>query len=180
MRERSRSRPRTRTYAQVSTVQQQAQPQDSINVDSSITEKLASKILTAIVYAHYVEYTKSGSFQETMDKVFDLNGLPRVNFPTEIVATNLEEIYRDTMEVQSQAEREERQQLPEDTTGSEDRPRQVEDMQIEQQKRQRDSLPPGVMVQEQKRKKDTQQETMRKQVQEKEESQGRPLQTLPE
>ena len=155
IRDRSRSRSRTRTYAQVSAVRQQGQPQDPIIVDSSTTKKLVSKILTAIVYAHFVESTKPGSFQETMDQMFDLNGLPRVNFPTEIVVTNLEEIYRDTIGVQPQTEREERQQRPKDTTGSEDRQRQIEDMQIEQPKRQRESLSPGVMVQEQKRKKDT-------------------------
>ena len=53
-------------------------------------------------------------------------------------------------------------------------------MQIEQPKRQRESLSSGVMVQEQKRKKDTQQETERKQAQEKEESQAKPRQTVSE
>ena len=170
---RERSSSRSRTYAEVTSARQQGQPQGPLNVDSSTTKKLVSKILTAIVYAHYVESTKPGSFQETMDKMFDLNGLPRVNFPTEIVATNLEEIYRDTMKVQPQVEREQKQQPREDIR-SEDQQRQREDMQTEQQKQQRDSLSLGVAVQEQKRKKDMQQETLTgKQAQEKEESQAK-------
>ena len=105
-----------------------------INVESSTTKKLVSKILITIVYAHYVEATKPVSIQETIDKMFDLNVLPCVNFPTEIVAVNLEEIYRDTMGVHQQAEREQRQQQIEDITRLENQQRQREDMQMEQQK----------------------------------------------
>ena len=94
----------------------------------------------------------------------------------EIVATNLEEIYRDTMEAQQQEESAQSQQPADDIIRVEET-RQIEDMQIDQSKRQRESVSPGVVAQEQKRKKDMQQEKMTgKQVYEKEERQTRPLQ----
>ena len=45
------------------------------------TSRMTTVILTAIIYAHYVETMTPGSFQETVDGIFEDNGLPKVKLP---------------------------------------------------------------------------------------------------
>ena len=49
------------------------------------TQDLVAKILTSIVFAHYSESQRPGTFQETMDSMLLANNLPKVNFPQQIV-----------------------------------------------------------------------------------------------
>ena len=114
MRERSRLRSRARqaqTYAGATTssVQQPQTPMLS-NTYADEMKKLISKIITSITFAHYMEAFHPGSFQENIDKMFEINGIPKVNFPTDIVTTGIRELYRGTILAQQQKQQEQQRQ----------------------------------------------------------------------
>ena len=120
--ERSRSRSRTqidRTYAGITTEQPQPQRyqqqyQQSSIPDTKDTKQLISKILTSIVYAHYTETLTPGSFHNTIKEMFEINGLPQVNFPQNIVTTNISEILKDSVTKVQHTQKQQQQQQGED------------------------------------------------------------------
>ena len=81
MRERSRSRSKARshpeTYAQAAAGGKKAAETNF----SMISREDAVKITSSITYAHLVEGILPGTFQETIDEMYELNGLPKVIFP---------------------------------------------------------------------------------------------------
>ena len=88
VRERSRSRSRARQviYANMVTPKQQQQFFSPLtNVDGQNTRDIVAKIITSITFAHYVETLKPGSFQSSMDAMFQENNLPKVNFPSSLI-----------------------------------------------------------------------------------------------
>ena len=114
IRERSRSRSRARqaqSYAGATTSNTQ-QPQTSMlsNTNADEMKNLISKIITSITFAHYLEAFQPGSFQGNIDKMFEINGIPKVNFPTDIVTTGIRELYRDTILTQQQKQQEQQRQ----------------------------------------------------------------------
>ena len=56
---------------------------------------IVTKVVSAVVYSHYMEAMQPGTFQRNMDEIFKKNGLPRVLFPTEIDTENVMEVFRD-------------------------------------------------------------------------------------
>ena len=65
-------------------------------MDSKNTKDLVAKIITSIVFAHYTESQKPGSFQSTIDAMFKENGLPKVNFPQQIVTKEFKNLLQQT------------------------------------------------------------------------------------
>ena len=55
-------------------------------------KELTTTILSAIIFSQYMESIVPGSFQKNMNKIYKLNGLKTVNFPT-INVTGMKEIY---------------------------------------------------------------------------------------
>ena len=62
------------------------------NLDTKNTQDLVAKIITSIVFAHYSEAQIPGTFQKTVDAMVLANGLPKVNFPQEIVTKEFEKL----------------------------------------------------------------------------------------
>ena len=121
VRERSRSRSVARQVSYASVVSsnvnvnanmqnnpRQPQQQQSIltnpNINSKDTKDLVSKIITSIVYAHYMESLCPNSFQNTIDEMFKINGLPKVKFPTNIVTTQIQSLINDASNVTSESQ----------------------------------------------------------------------------
>ena len=109
MRERSRSRSRARQQTQqasvtVTTGQQQSQTTPILSMNSEETKNLVAKIMTSVAYSHYMEVFQPGTFQTNMNKMFDLNNIPRVNFPAEILTENVKDKYRDTLSQMQQTQ----------------------------------------------------------------------------
>ena len=80
------------------------------NTNADEMKNLISKIITSITFAHYLEAFQPGSFQENIDKMFEINGIPKVNFPTDIVTTGIKELYRDLILAQQQKQQEQQRQ----------------------------------------------------------------------
>ena len=55
-----------------------------------------AKIITSIVFAHYTESQLPSSFQSTIDAMFKENGLPKVNFPQQIVTKAFKKLLQQT------------------------------------------------------------------------------------
>ena len=68
-----------------------------------------TKIISAVVFSHYMEALHPGTFQGNMDAIFEKNGLPKVLFPTDIVTEDVLDVFRDITreEEERQAEAEE-------------------------------------------------------------------------
>ena len=162
MRERSRSRSRARqqtqqTYATMTTGQQQRQTTPILSMNSEETKNLVTKIITSVAYSHYMEVFQPGTFQVNMNKMFDLNNIPRVNFPSDIITENVKDIYSDTLsqmqqtqDTQANMETDQTRQEHTDNTN-----RQAQAMESETAKRARESLSPTI-DQDPKKKKDEQ------------------------
>ena len=104
-RSRSRSQARQQTYAQAAGSQQQQQQQQqqninfsSIRVDAKQSKQLIAKITVAIVYAQCQEAHNPGTFQQVMDDMLALNGLPRVQFPLQTVTDEFRKLVREVIE----------------------------------------------------------------------------------
>lgn len=72
-----------RTYAQATSNIGQQQQQQIIqqNISTKLPQNAATTIMTAIIAGHIQEAIKPGSFQNTVDKIYELNGLPTVKLP---------------------------------------------------------------------------------------------------
>ena len=66
-------------------------------MNSEETKNLVTKIITSVAYSHYMEVFQPGTFQVNMNKMFDLNNIPRVNFPSDIITDSVRDIYSDTL-----------------------------------------------------------------------------------
>ena len=58
---------------------------------------LITKTIASITFAHYNESLKEGTFQSTVDEMFQLNNLPRVKFPTKIVTEGITDLFNDSV-----------------------------------------------------------------------------------
>ena len=54
-------------------------------------------LTSSFTFAHYNESLKEGTFQSTVDEMFKLNNLPRVNFPTKIVTEGITDLFNDSV-----------------------------------------------------------------------------------
>lgn len=76
------------SYAQVAnrgnTLNNQAIPQEAMNATQTQTIRSGQNAIinTALIFAMYTEATDPGSFQKTLDRVFQANGLAKVIIPT--------------------------------------------------------------------------------------------------
>ena len=162
MSERSRSRSRARqqtqqTYAAITTGQQQSQTTPILSMNSEETKNLVAKIITSAAYSHYMEVFQPGTFQANMNKMFDLNNIPRVNFPADIITMNFKGIYSDTLsqmqqtqDTQTNMETDQTRQEHADNTN-----RQTQAMESETAKRVRESLSPTINQDPKKKKRQT-------------------------
>ena len=66
-------------------------------MNSEETKNLVAKIITSVAYSHYMEVFQPGTFPANMNKMFDLNNIPIVNFPADIIIENVKDIYSDTL-----------------------------------------------------------------------------------
>lgn len=64
------------------------------------TKRIITKIMSAIIYSHYVEALKPGSFQTSIKQMYQLNGLDPVNFPTPPMADIVLEACREAFQTQ--------------------------------------------------------------------------------
>ena len=74
-RSRSRSKTRTESYAQVVGGETKKQQTTGLTRDDQV------KIYSSITYAHMIEGVLPGTFQENVEAMYKLNGLPIVKFP---------------------------------------------------------------------------------------------------
>ena len=139
VRARSRSRSQIRqnmqtTYASTAdgdTNNRQSQRQiDSAtgSVNKGETKEMITKIITSIAFAHYMEAITPGTFQKNIDKMFELNNLPKVNFPTSIVTEGIKDMYRDTVAHKNKTET---QVQPHTTENMQTTPRPKETLALE-------------------------------------------------
>lgn len=109
LREKSRSRSRTNktTYAdKAKTTGQKAgkqtgkQPAEDNLPDfkgyDGLPDNYPVIIMSAITYAHYMEVFFPGSFQETVDEMYRINGLGKVKFPSNIKTAGMKELFSAT------------------------------------------------------------------------------------
>ena len=104
----SRTKSQTRantTFAQLAggtanVPQMQTAPQIQTTINQMNKEEvktLITKIIASITFAHYNESLKEGTFQSTVDEMFQLNNLPRVKFPTKIVTEGITDLFNDSV-----------------------------------------------------------------------------------
>ena len=139
VRTRSRSRSQHRQpYANIVTggasQSQTTQPID-INVNREETKNIIAKVITSIAYAHYIEAFSPGTFQQNINEIFELNNIPRLNFPQNIITEEMREIYKDIMKTNITTET----PAPRDTKTAGDKDTGEEIMEIEKSKRSRES-----------------------------------------
>ena len=60
-------------------------------------KQVITDMVTVITYVHYMEAFQPGSFQNNMDGMQRINGLPKVMFPTNIVAEDLKDLFKDAL-----------------------------------------------------------------------------------
>ena len=97
-RARSRSRSKPSSYSAAATNEHQPKTNRTHTVrDQTVntTKEITATILTAIVASHYVETLKRGSFQNTLDKIFEANGLPRVVIPIDEIINDVSDTMND-------------------------------------------------------------------------------------
>ena len=123
---RSRSRSKPSSYSAAATNEHQPKTNRTHTVrDQTVnaTKEITATILTAIVASHYVETLKRGSFQNTLDKIFEANGLPRVVIPIDEiindVSDTMNDIIREAREKQTvnEAEAVEMEEIPDASYG---------------------------------------------------------------
>ena len=98
MRSWSRSANR-QTYANITTGQANGQSQIETQItqmNREQTKTIVTKIMASIAYAHYMETMQTSTFQKTIDKMFALNNLPRVKFPTKIITEGIKDLFNNT------------------------------------------------------------------------------------
>ena len=101
LRERSRSRSqanrqqqaRFASYADAAGNQAAATP----IINNNDMKDMIGKITTAIIYAQCTEAMTPGSFQKTIDTVFQMNNIPMIRFPTTQITKNIREMYKDML-----------------------------------------------------------------------------------
>ena len=108
LRAKSRTRSQTRantTFTQLAggtanVPQMQTTPQIQTTINQMNKEEvkaLITKIIASITFVHYNESLKEGTFQSTVDEMFQLNNLPRVKFPTKIVTEGITDLFNDSV-----------------------------------------------------------------------------------
>ena len=65
------------------------------NIERNELKVIVTKVISAVVYSHYMETMEPGTFKRNMDEIFKKNGLPRVLFPVEIDTEDVMEVFRD-------------------------------------------------------------------------------------
>ena len=158
LRSRSRSQTRQHTYAEAIssntvTNQQFTTVPHPQNIDE--TKTIITKIMTAIAYAHYMESIRPGTFQENINEMFRLNKLPLVKFPSNIFSEGIKELYKETLETQFNASTNQSQQQSHETEQDKETETQFdeENMEIDSNKRQRESIEPPSLGNKEKNKK---------------------------
>lgn len=67
-------------------------------------KQIITKIMSSIVYSHYVEALTPGSFQENMNKMYQMNGLNPMNFPTPPMTGAVIEACKEAFNIHEQTE----------------------------------------------------------------------------
>ena len=167
IRDRSRSRSRARTathYATYSAAIQlgasETRGPGTRQMDEPMMSKEESKlmmttIMSAIIYAQYMEAVEPGSYQRNIDEIYKLNGLPPIKFPpprmTGAVLQACREIFKE--QTKEQEESSVRETESGDMDNISDEAIEREGMEIDRLiKRSRESLTPP--LRDEKRKKD--------------------------
>ena len=157
MRSRSRSANR-QTYASTTTGQTNRQPQIETQItqmNREQTKTIITKIMASIVYAHYMETIQTGTFQNTIDEMFDLNNLPRVKFPTKIITEGIKDLFNNATPTNYTTENEPATQRQEHPHKKQEVQIVAEAMEIESNRRQRESNQFSPMENIEKKKKET-------------------------
>ena len=104
-RSQSRSQSRARqTYADAARPRpQQQQPQQAYEMPK-VPDNIAAVAYSATAYSFFMEMIHPGTFQENMDKIYKLNGIPLVKFPTDIDTEGLHKFFGKTKEMPQQQE----------------------------------------------------------------------------
>ena len=104
LRDRSRSRSRAKnpntqqqTYASATAGDSTASNLTNL-INNEDMKNMVAKITTAIVFGQCIESFKPGTFQQTVNDMFDLNGLPRMRFPTQKVTEGIRNLYKDMLQ----------------------------------------------------------------------------------
>ena len=149
IRARSRSRSQIRqnmqtTYASTAagdSNNRQTQRQiDSVigSVNKGETKEMITKLITSTAFTHYMEAITLGTFQKNIDEMFELNNLPKVNFPNSIVTEGIKDMYRDTVTHKNQTEIQVQPHIIENMQTT-PRPKEILEMETESGKRTRES-----------------------------------------
>ena len=167
IRDRSHSRSRARTATHYATYSAAIQPGASEirgpgtrQMDEPMMSKEESKlmmttIMSAIIYAQYMEAVEPGSYQRNIEEIYKLNGLPPIKFPpprmTGAVLQACREIFKE--QTKEQEESSVRETESGDMDNISDEAIEREGMEIDRLiKRSRESLTPP--LRDEKRKKD--------------------------
>ena len=169
-RERSKSRKRQQesyatavrtgaTYATSSATSAATQNPDITPLTAEETKLIITTIMSAVVYAQYMEALEPGSYQKNIDEMYKLNGLPPVRFPPPKMTETVTKVCRELFQQQAREQEEEgsREQMSDNAFVEEDISDEAiasQEMEIDRMiKRHRDSFTPPNRT-EQKRKKE--------------------------
>ena len=157
---RSRSRSANRqTFAEVlSRPTNIAQTETQVTqMNREQTKTIITKIMTSIAYAHYIETIQTGTFQKTIDEMFDLNNLPRVKFPTRIITDGIKDLFNNMTQDTHTTENQQANQGQEHTDTEQEAQMAEEAMETDSNKRQRESSQFSPTENVEKKKKETKQ-----------------------
>ena len=113
--------------------------------------------MASIAYAHYLETIQTGAFQKTIDEMFDLNNLPRVKFPTKIIAEGIKDLFDNVTQGAHTTENQQANQGQEHTHTEQEGQLAEEAVETDSNKRQRESSQFSPMENVEKKKKETEQ-----------------------
>ena len=119
------------------------------------TKTIITKIMASIAYAHYMETIQTGTFQNTIDEMFDLDNLPRVKFPTKIITEGIRDLFNNATQTNYTTENQSATQRQEHPHKEREVQIIAEAMEIESNKRQRESNQFSPMENIEKKKKET-------------------------
>ena len=169
-RERSKSRKRQQesyatavrtgaTYASTSATNAATQNPDTTPLTAEETKLIVTTIMSAVVYAQYMEAVEPGSYQKNIDEMYKLNGLPPVKFPPPKMTETVTKVCRELFQQQAREQEEEcsREQMSDNAFVEGDISDEAiasQEMEIDRMiKHHRDSITPPNLS-EQKRKKE--------------------------
>ena len=121
------------------------------------TKTIITKIMASIAYAHYIGKIRTGTFQKTIDEMFDLNNLPRVKFLIKIITEGIRDLFNNITQETQTTENQQANQGQEHTHTEQEAQLAEEVMETDNNKRQRESSQFSPMESVKKKKKETEQ-----------------------